>query len=189
MEPFQSAASVYLRWRHSRGFGVHSPFAYSIVKGVVNPGNGYAFYGYADIDNCMSRPGFKGYPRLRHDARLLLRLMVFLRTRRLLHHCDTSVLFPVVAHCVAAGYMPLSKKEAAGAAPGDMLLVRGAMKDPGEISRRLAAGTPVMILDPSQKVAETVRCFHDRGLLLVGKRILIAIPNPDMAFVRYDMNL
>lgn len=37
-------ASWYKRWRHSRGFGVHSPYAYRIVTEVLNPGRRYAYY-------------------------------------------------------------------------------------------------------------------------------------------------
>lgn len=36
--------SLYRRWRHSRGYGVHSPFAYRIVKEVVAPTSGYTYY-------------------------------------------------------------------------------------------------------------------------------------------------
>lgn len=66
---------AYKRWRHTRGYGVHSPFAYSLVKGVVCPGHGYSWYGYAKTDRsarACSLPGVK------KEARLLLRLAAFL---------------------------------------------------------------------------------------------------------------
>lgn len=36
----------YLRWRHSHGFGVHSPFAFDFLCSELRPQGGYAYYGY-----------------------------------------------------------------------------------------------------------------------------------------------
>ena len=36
----------YKRWRHGRGYGVHSPSAYALVRDVLRPGSKYAFYAY-----------------------------------------------------------------------------------------------------------------------------------------------
>ena len=48
-------SETYKRWRHTRGYGVHSPFAYSLVKEVVRPGRKYGHYGYEEIDNSLER--------------------------------------------------------------------------------------------------------------------------------------
>ena len=34
----------FRRWRHSRGFGIHSPFAYRLVKEAICPDRGYLYY-------------------------------------------------------------------------------------------------------------------------------------------------
>lgn len=34
----------YKSWRHGHGFGVHSPFAYRMVREVLRPPRGYAYY-------------------------------------------------------------------------------------------------------------------------------------------------
>ena len=44
----------YKRWRHGHGFGVHSPYAYRLVRDVLRPGRGYAYYAYADIDRMLN---------------------------------------------------------------------------------------------------------------------------------------
>ena len=44
----------YKRWRHGHGFGVHSPYAYRLVRDVLRPGRGYAYYAYADIDHMLN---------------------------------------------------------------------------------------------------------------------------------------
>lgn len=83
MNPLTLLANAYLRWRHSHGFGVHSPFAYNLVTMAVRPGK-YGYYGYELIDRVILTPG-KRYDRdVRRDARLLLRLLVALGSRRLL---------------------------------------------------------------------------------------------------------
>lgn len=35
----------YIRWRHSKGFGMHSHFAYRFVTDVLKPGI-YGYYAY-----------------------------------------------------------------------------------------------------------------------------------------------
>ena len=70
-------AESYKRWRHTRGYGVHSPYAYSVVKEVVRPGRRYAYYGYDDIDNAIDSNAVRHARRM---ATTLLRLAAFLRT-------------------------------------------------------------------------------------------------------------
>ena len=64
-------AESYKRWRHTRGYGVHSPYAYSVVKEVVRPGRRYAYYGYDDIDNAIDSNAVRHARRM---ATTLLRL-------------------------------------------------------------------------------------------------------------------
>lgn len=72
------AVEAYKRWRHTHGFGVHSPFAFDLVTTVVRPGSCYAHYGYEDIDNSIVRTSL---PDSRRHARMLLRLAAFLDVR------------------------------------------------------------------------------------------------------------
>ena len=59
------------RWRQDFGYGVHSPLGYRIVKEVLNPPRGYAFYGYDRIDAMAAAlPD----PHMEKRARMLLRL-------------------------------------------------------------------------------------------------------------------
>lgn len=39
----------YLRWRHGRGFGVHSPFAFDFIRSELRPPRGYGYYLYEQI--------------------------------------------------------------------------------------------------------------------------------------------
>lgn len=42
------------RWRHSRGFGVHSPSAFRLIREVLRPSRRYVFYAYAEIAEMSS---------------------------------------------------------------------------------------------------------------------------------------
>lgn len=58
------------RWRHTRGYGVHSPFGYELVTRAVRP-VGCAWYGYSDIERTL---GEDFNHSVRDQARMLLRL-------------------------------------------------------------------------------------------------------------------
>lgn len=63
-----------MRWRHTRGYGVHSPLAFRIVKECIRPDIRYGFYcdAYLDFEYHSDRLA------LRH-ARLIIRLLHLLR--------------------------------------------------------------------------------------------------------------
>ena len=65
------------RWRHTRGYGVHSPLAYSIVKECVRPDKKYGFYSdaYLDFEYHEDRNGLR-------LSKLALRLINLLRPKR-----------------------------------------------------------------------------------------------------------
>lgn len=42
-------ARAYKRWRHGRGFGVHSPYAFRMVTDVLRLPSSYFYYAYTDI--------------------------------------------------------------------------------------------------------------------------------------------
>lgn len=65
MSPF----SIIDRWRHTRGYGVHSPLAYRIVKECIRPDTAYGYYSDDIIDHELH-----DHPRARRQARLLVRL-------------------------------------------------------------------------------------------------------------------
>ena len=60
------------RWRNTRGFGVHSPFGFQIVKRVIKSQSGYAYYAYADIERCCHKDHTG--QKTAEEAKMLLRL-------------------------------------------------------------------------------------------------------------------
>lgn len=66
----------YKRWRHARGFGIHSPSAYRLVREVLRPGNAYAYYAYEDIGRAR-----RALPNLlsQNELELIFRLLLHFR--------------------------------------------------------------------------------------------------------------
>ncbi len=68
----KTGISDYLtRWRHTHGYGVHSPLAYRITKDCLHPDSRYAMYADDYIDSVYSESDFAA----RRMAYLLLRLV------------------------------------------------------------------------------------------------------------------
>lgn len=69
MAPYQSRElgliDRYKRWRHGHGFGVHSPYAYHMVREVLRPPRSYGYYAYSALQSA--------------ELRLLYRILVELR--------------------------------------------------------------------------------------------------------------
>lgn len=66
------------RWRHTRGYGVHSPLAFRIVKECVRPDSRYGFYSdaYLDFEYHEDKKALK-------NARMAIRLINLLRPQRI----------------------------------------------------------------------------------------------------------
>lgn len=62
---------AYKRWRHTRGYGVHSPYAYMIVKEILKTPKGAQYYGEGEIEQTIVKSSDR---RWRKTAKFLLRL-------------------------------------------------------------------------------------------------------------------
>lgn len=186
MSLFSPISEAYKRWRHSRGFGVHSPYAYELIKSVVSPGN-YAYYGYWDIDKAILSPQARDYPALRKDARLLLRLVVWLNVKRLIIYPPSQTVFAAVA--AAAGIKSADAANLKSFSPkaGDLLLISGKSPHDGETAKIIAEGIGIIAFDPSRRLRKEMTETMRNGLILDGTRILLAIPRPEMALTSYTI--
>lgn len=186
MNPLTGISERYKRWRHSRGFGVHSPFAYELVKSVVSPGD-YAYYGYHDIDRALLTPGADVGNNLRHDSRLLLRLLVFLRSKRLLIYPPKQSIMVCAAECAAVKCDAMTKTSLSKANDDTLILVTGNPPFHEEIIAAMGSRAAVMAMDYNRQFRELIVRSMTDGLVLEGTRILLAVPRPDMAFTSYSM--
>ena len=187
MNIFSSVSECYKRWRHSRGYGVHSPFAYELVTTVVSPGN-YGYYGYCDIDREILAPGVQVYPTVRKDARLLLRLLVNLGISRLLIHPPSQPVFSISARAAGIKWSEVGGLKSLSSCRGEMLAVNGKAPREGEVAAILSHGAAVIAFDPCQRLRREMKGAMTDGLILEGTRILLAIPRDDMALTEYSIN-
>ncbi len=98
----------YKRWRHGRGFGVHSPLAYALVSEVLRKQRGYAYQ--AELN-----PNLGGGVLCNARARMLVRLAAFADTRTAdVSHIDDSEMRHAVIDVLRA-YSPDIQISAAGA--------------------------------------------------------------------------
>lgn len=64
MPRFLNLSLKFRRWRHSRGFGVHSPFAFRFITEVLCLPEIYGYYSYLDIPRGELRTLFRVAVRL-----------------------------------------------------------------------------------------------------------------------------
>lgn len=175
----------YKRWRHSRGYGVHSPFAYRIVKQALFPKRGYAWYGYALIEGNENE-----YITIseRRRARMLLRLAAFLDIgsayiqtdvngpyyRALKGSCSKLLIYDNLNRlddcsmvCVNGGEVSIDRLKSYIAIPGRTLLIENVKPEDREI-----------LYDAM-----------DEGVMLYGKRNAILISRIAMQKVRYSVRI
>lgn len=180
-----SISTGYKRWRHTRGYGVHSPYAYDMVCSVLRPGRKYAYYGYEDIDNIFDRDAPKCE---RRRARALLRLAVFAGAQsayipvsvhpwytaalksanaamRITHH--SSEVEGSALICTTADYVPLST-------------IEKSLRHPG---------TVVAIRNVPEGWAERIFEMLNEGVMLLGKHDAIIVARTGMQKLQYTVRI
>ena len=109
------------RFRQRKGYGVHSPFAYSFIRGVVLESS--AYYAYADL--AQLHPWwvrwFHLYPM--ECRRLLFRLANFAEPRTVVLRTEDEV----AARYVRAAVPRAEVRRKEGGMPGEVLRKEGAM--------------------------------------------------------------
>lgn len=184
MSIFESIAAGYKRWRHRRGYGVHSPFAYHLVKMAIAPEAGYAHYGYRDIDFAIPADT---HPGLRHDLRLLLRLCATLRSESItvpeFVHPDIRKGAATVARSL---HIPFHEGHREGR-KGDFLFLPGNTPAHVDALKWLHSGGAIMAAVPEDQLKADLLGYRECGVTFKGRKTILVVPNADVAFVAYDM--
>lgn len=175
------------RLRHDRGFGLHSPFAYSLVTDWLNPGHTYGMYGDENIDDEGGRLSL-GRPH-RRRARRLLRLLAALKPRSLWIDSGCSPLMRTAAD--AAGYRPGCRMCAdwrhatMAVVAGDTGALHGA-----ELTRRLMTpGITLLLVGASPGLVATLYDAMPAGLMLRGRDMTLLCHRRGMSKLAYYINL
>lgn len=175
---------AYLRWRHSRGFGVHSPYAYRFVTDVLHQGE-YGYYAYHTADHLLTSPQYDAWEK-RKEIYFLIRLIIFLGSKRLL--CNPkNIIAQIAAKSLSIQLMNISGIH--DFYPHDLLVIDSGFYDENVLKKALKTGIPVFATDPLSKIRKILESPLERGLLMASPRRLFLIPRSEMAYISYDVNM
>lgn len=174
----------YRRWRHTRGYGVHSPYAFHLVTNVVHPGD-YSWYGYADIDRTF--PGTVDR-KVRREARMLLRLVAELRPAAVFLPMGAHPSFHAAIHAADSGIRILRKPKQA--AEADMICTHGNFIPLEVILDHISRqGRSVAIIDVPDGWADRIFEALGEGVMVRGCRNLFAVSREGMQKLQYTMRI
>ena len=170
------------RFRGSRGYGVHSPLAFRIVKNVVRPPRGQIYYGEETLENAG------GSRAAVSRARLLLRFVAELQPATVW----TSPKLPEslieairLAGCVVRIYDgALFPSEIAKA---DMVVVCNYRLKKADLAAAMAPGKALAAFDLRPEAMKAIEKAMKSGVILDGDGSLIAVNTADGALHSYPV--
>lgn len=168
---FQNPIIWLLRFRHRKGYGVHSPFAFGFITDVLY--NKECYYAYEDIDKVLK--WWQG-GRVKSMHRLLFRLSNYHRPKTMyLRGVGESVVR--ACKCGSQGVRIVPSGEQS---PADMILLDGADES---AMKHVAEGTMVV-------VKNIHRCPNFWRRLKADDRLTVTFDLYDIgiAFARNDLN-
>lgn len=180
----------YRRWRHGHGYGVHSPFAYLMVKEVVRPGNGYDYYGYDCINEaCAAMPRDHRHRHMRRHARILLRLVARLDIRSA-YLPKSSIDGPYVVSLHAANSAIELHCNGTDMNRCDLVLTAGDYIPLDRLHDFISRdGKVIGMYDVPPGWADALFDFLPHGLMLRDHNSFILINRPDMQKLMYLIRL
>lgn len=193
---------AYKRWRHTKGYGVHSPFAYKIVKEVIKPKRGYGYYGYSKIEKDLDSDLDGHICKL---AYLLLRLAA--RSDVASAYLGKFALNPGLGE--AGNGKRRKKKEspfliALKAANSKiavyddpelldnarLVITHGNEIDITSLCKLLERqGRIILCINPEEGTRERLFECLEEGLMFYGKRNILIFSRPDMQKVSYSIRI
>ncbi|MDE5869009.1 MAG: hypothetical protein K2H18_02150 [Muribaculaceae bacterium] len=191
----------YKALRHTYGFGVHSPFAFNLVKDVVRPGRGYGWYGYEDIDAAVNsrRGGLnedigaavnsrRDSLKTERQAKMFLRLLSFLNPRSLFLPLGIDPLFYIAAK--ASDKRMRIERKPKMACECEMIATHASFISLDRLKEHIAKpGNSIVIMDLPDGWADALFELLPEGLMLHSKRNAIIIHRPDMMKLSYNILL
>lgn len=164
---------LWSKFRRSRGFGVHSPFAFDLLSNTLHEPKGYAYYPDGDIDK---------NPVLR----LIMRLVARFTPRRVMVSDDPDGL---ISRAVARAD---SRVSLTGDAP-DMVILSGSNDSPQAVDSALEAiktGGVVFIIN-RRKVPDIARLLKKnmtRGMTFYSRHKLLIVAAPHLPRRDYEIS-
>ena len=163
------------RWRSSRGFGIHSPFAYDLIVNTLRERR-CGYYLYADIES-----------RYKADSKVL---KLILRLMSRLHPASVCAVGSL-ADAVTAIARHVDSRVITGSPDcPDMLIVTPGAGDPSVpslVGETLSAGGAVIITDCRQ-YADISAIAFERAMTFNNGRMLVAVGRPDLPRQHFDIS-
>lgn len=177
---------TYLRWRHTKGYGVHSPYAFRFLKDVVRPGN-YGYYAYDNLEK-FARGEYVERNSFFKEVRFLIRLCIFLKTKRIITIREKNSVAGVTAKALQITYFNSKTSEGITFKEGDLLLLSNSVKeDSNLINKAIGENVPVYSILPGLECRKVIETPIDRGVLFNGNSELLLIPRKEMEYVSYTI--
>lgn len=170
----------YKRWRHGRGFGVHSPLAYSLVCNVVQEHTGYDYYGYTYIHDCLNNSSMP-MRRQRRRARMLHRLAARFA------HSSTAVLTSLPAAWAEA-------LDSAKTMPDGEYEIVVALRPEGKCVEHLKQSARrncsiLIVFEVSEDTLQQLLAEVNHGVILRDKDACLVVVRSDIECVSYNIRL
>lgn len=175
---------MFDRWRHSRGYGVHSPLGFRVVRHVLRPASYVVYYGEERLEDIFPEAGFR---ELR-QAKRLLRLVAELQPS----YVWTSGKVPDIlleavrlGGCVVRIYDGKTYPEQLDGA--DMvILADNSLKIP-MLRKAMAPGKTVVGFNAKPALLEAAEKLFAGGVFFEGGGSFIAINTADPVAHRYPV--
>lgn len=179
-------SEAYKRWRHTRGYGVHSPFGYSIIKDVVSPCHIYGYYGYDDLDAAICSHGKE---RNRKFYRMILRLAAVcdIDSAYLIENAD----LPVIRRALLGVNTRMEIiTERCKINEAEFVISDGDTLEPDILRNHISAPERLLLVTniPAGWKDELFDSMQE-GLMLYGKKNALLISRSDMQKVSYSCAL
>lgn len=163
----------YKRWRHGHGFGVHSPFAYRMVREVLRPSHDTAYYAYDDLARAR-----RHHPAMisARETELLYRILIDLRPATVAIASDESA--ELIKYIVS---LALPHSSIAYSGNAEMLICCG-KASPASVSAKIAYFTDSKnpLLADMWQTSESCQLYRNPTRALL-------INNPSIAKQRFDI--
>ena len=172
----------YLRWRHTRGFGVHSPYSYRFVRDVLRPGR-YGHYAYHKADHLALSPEYDAW-HFRKDIYFLIRLFIFLETKRVIFSSDDKT---IEIACKSLGIPCVKMVEEYRL--GDLKILKGKQKMAvPSLDNAVQSGVAILGINVEKEIRAELEKPIEKGLLLTSPTKILLIPRQEMEYVSYTIN-
>lgn len=175
------AEGFFTRWRHSRGFGVHSPFAFRVISDVIRLR--YSYYGYDLIDTTAHSHGATATER--KEARFLLRIVGRLGIQSVVssHNALADVAFRSANSKISIHRKPFHPD-----APTLLYAPHGTFDKSFLESLMQTEGSVALLRNlTDESLKKAARCLHC-GLELASTDSLLLIARKGMGRMRYVCN-